>query len=341
MDEWDQAIAGDLESAESLDDLEAVRIRWLGKKGRLTEALKGLGRLAPEERRETGRRLNDLSRSLTRELEIRQARLKAVEEARRLERERIDMTLPGRAPTVGTLHPVTRVERLVESVFIAMGFRLVDGPEVETVWYNFEALNMPEGHPARAMQDSFFVDVPGMVMRTQTSPMQIRTMEAARGRIPLRIISTGRTYRRDEDATHLPMFTQLEVLALDRGIGLAELKATLEAMVEGIFGPGVGIRLRPSYFPFTEPSLEVDIACVICGGTGCRVCHDGWIEILGSGMVHPHVLANGGYDPETVTGFALGLGIERVAMLLYGFDDARLLYQNDVRFLNQFGGIVP
>lgn len=341
MDEWEQRIREELDAAAQVEDLETVRIHWLGKKGRLTEALKGIGKLAPEERRVTGRRLNDLARWLTAELEAREGRLKDIAERRRLDAERIDMTLPGRPPAVGRLHPVTRVERLVESVFISMGFRLVEGPEVESVWYNFEALNVPEAHPARAMQDSFFVDVPGMVMRTQTSPMQIRAMEAAEGRLPLRIISTGRTYRRDEDATHLPMFTQLEVLALDEGLGLAELKATLEAMVEGVFGPGVGLRLRPSYFPFTEPSLEVDIACVLCHGTGCRVCHDGWIEILGSGMVHPRVLANGGYDPDTVTGFALGLGIERVAMLLYGFDDARLLYQNDVRFLDQFGGIVP
>ncbi|MBX5468167.1 MAG: phenylalanine--tRNA ligase subunit alpha [Firmicutes bacterium] len=331
-------MAAELEAASTTAAVEAVRVAWLGRRGRITEALRGLGALPVEARREAGQRLNRLREAAEAQIKARLQVLKAQEEAETLAAERLDMSWPGRRPPVGRLHPVTRVRRLVEDIFLRMGFAMVDGPEVESLWYNFEALNMPEHHPARDMQDSFFVNLPGMVLRTQTSPMQIRAMEAAGGRLPVRIIATGRVYRRDDDATHVPMFTQMEALVIDRGIGMADLKGTLLAMSRALFGPETAIRLRPSYFPFTEPSAEVDVTCAVCGGRGCRTCKDtGWLEILGAGMVHPVVLQNGGYDPEAVSGFAFGLGLERVAMIRYGFDDLRLLYQNDWRFLAQFG----
>ncbi len=331
------AIEQGIEKASTTAQLEEVRVAFIGRKGQLTRAMKDLSELSPEERPRQGKRLNQLRQVFDSLYEARHRRLAAEEEDAQLAEERLDMTLPGRNPLPARLHPVTRVTRMLEEVFLRMGFSLATGPEIETVWYNFEALNVAEDHPARAMQDSFFVDLPGYVMRTQTSPMQIRAMEEARGRVPLRIISTGRVYRRDEDATHIPMFTQLEALAIDRHLGLADLKGVLLTLAREIFGASTEIRLRPSYFPFTEPSLEVDISCVVCGGKGCRTCKDGWLEILGSGMVHPVVLRNGGYDPDHVNGFALGLGIERVVMLLYGFDDIRLLYQNDLGVLSGFG----
>ncbi|MCY0880922.1 MAG: phenylalanine--tRNA ligase subunit alpha, partial [Firmicutes bacterium] len=225
----------------------------------------------------------------------------------------------------------------VEDVFLRMGFSLEYGPEIESVWYNFESLNMPSDHPARDMQDSFYVNVPGMVLRTQTSPVQIRAMQRAGGELPIKIIAPGRVYRRDDDPTHVPMFLQVEGLVVDRDISLTHLKGTLETLTAQLLGPEVGTRFRPSYFPFTEPSLEMDVTCAVCQGAGCRVCKQtGWVEILGSGMVHPQVLANGGYDPAQVRGFAFGLGLERLAMRLFGLDDLRLLYQNDQRYLNQY-----
>lgn len=341
VDEMLEAMRTQLDAAETSMELDEARIFWIGRKGRLTAAMKSLGDLPEADRRDQGQRLNQVRRRFEGWLEERQRVLKEREERLQLESEAVDMTLPGRGPTAARLHPVTRVSRLLEEVFLRMGFALTRGPEVETEWYNFEALNVPKDHPARAMQDSFFVDLPGLVMRTQTSPMQIRAMEVAEAKTALRIISTGRVYRRDEDATHVPMFTQLEALAIDDNLGLADLKGTLVTMVGEIFGSRTRLRLRPSYFPFTEPSLEVDISCVVCGGTGCRTCKDGWLEILGSGMVHPRVLKNGGYDPHKVNGFALGMGVERVAMLLYGFDDIRLLYQNDLGFLQGFGDVIP
>jgi phenylalanyl-tRNA synthetase alpha chain len=341
MDEsnWLKEIKAAIVEAASEQDLEQVRIAWLGKKGRLTARLKGLAELPPDQRPIEGSRLNRLRVAFEEQYAARKGTLVASEESERLSAERLDMTLPGRSPAVGRLHPVNRVQNMIENIFLTMGYSLAVGPEVETVWYNFEALNVAQDHPARAMQDSFFIDIPDCVRRTQTSPMQLRAMEQRGGEVPLRIISSGRVYRRDEDATHLPMFTQLEVLAIDQGLGLADLKGTLLTMAQELFGHGTRIRLRPSYFPFTEPSLEVDISCVVCDGRGCRVCKDGWLEILGAGMVHPKVLTNGGYDPERVNGFALGMGIERVAMLLYGFDDIRLLDQNDMAFLTQIGDL--
>ncbi len=338
---WFKAMTEAVADADSSDQLEHVRLQWLGKKGRLTAAMRNLGDLPAERRREEGKRLNTLREFFETLYRQHRQRIAAEEEDRVLRAEVLDMTLPGPEPMVGRLHPVSRVTRMVEDIFLKMGYSLAEGPEVETNWYNFEALNVPEYHPARAMQDSFFVNLPGYVLRTQTSPMQIRAMEKARGSLPLRVISTGRVYRRDEDSTHLPMFTQLEALVIDQAVGLADLKGTLLTMARELFGPRTQIRLRPSYFPFTEPSLEVDISCVVCQGQGCPVCQDGWLEILGSGMVHPTVLQNGGYDPELANGFALGLGIERVAMLLYGADDIRLLYQNDLSYLTTFGDLWP
>jgi phenylalanyl-tRNA synthetase alpha chain len=335
---WLEEIQAALQAASTWAEVEAIRVAWLGRRGRITEALRGLGSLPAEERRVRGQALNALRQAAEAEISNRLEALKAEEELAALARERLDMSWPGVTPRVGRLHPVTRVRQLVEDVFLRMGFNMVGGPEVESLWYNFEALNMPENHPARDMQDSFFVNVPGMVLRTQTSPMQIRAMEAAKGRLPVRIIATGRVYRRDDDATHVPMFTQMEALVIDREIGMADLKGTLLLLGRALFGPETQIRLRPSYFPFTEPSAEVDVTCANCHGSGCRVCKEtGWLEILGAGMVHPTVLRNGGYDPEQVSGFAFGLGLERVAMIRYRFDDLRLLYQNDWRFLQQFG----
>lgn len=335
---WLEEIQAALKAASSWGEVEAIRVAWLGRRGRITEALRGLGSLPAEERRTRGQALNALRQAAESAISSRLEALKAEEELVALARERLDMSWPGVAPRVGRLHPVTRVRQLVEDVFLRMGFNMVGGPEVESLWYNFEALNMPENHPARDMQDSFFVNVPGMVLRTQTSPMQIRAMEAAQGRLPVRIIATGRVYRRDDDATHVPMFTQMEALVIDREIGMADLKGSLLLLGRALFGPETQIRLRPSYFPFTEPSAEVDVTCANCRGTGCRVCKEtGWLEILGAGMVHPTVLRNGGYDPDEVSGFAFGLGLERVAMIRYRFDDLRLLYQNDWRFLQQFG----
>lgn len=337
MEEWLKELVDELNQAATPAQVEAARLAWLGKKGRLTLALRSLGQLPPEERRDRGQELNRLRAEMEERLSARAQDLARRAEAERLLAERLDMTLPGRPPAVGTLHPVTRIRIWVEDIFLRMGFSTVAGPEVERVWYNFEALNMPENHPARDMQDSFFVNLDQHVLRTQTSPMQIRAMEAHSGRLPVKIIATGRVYRRDDDATHVPMFTQMEALMVDRDIGMADLKGVLLLMCRELFGPHTQIRLRPSYFPFTEPSAEVDVTCAVCRGAGCRTCKgSGWLEILGAGMVHPRVLQNGGYDPAQVSGFALGLGLERVAMLVYGFDDLRLLYQNDLRFLSQF-----
>jgi phenylalanyl-tRNA synthetase alpha chain len=330
-----QALAA-VEQAESLEALEQVRVAWLGKRGRLTEALRGLGRLPAERRREEGQRLNALRTQLEESLRLKAEALEAETVRRRIEAERLDLTLPGRRPAWGRIHPVTAVRRQLEQVMVRLGFSTVYGPDIETEWYNFQALNMPADHPAREMHDTFYLQS-GLVLRTHTSPVQIRAMQAAGGRPPVRIVTTGTCFRRDDDATHLPQFVQMEGLLVDEGVSLADLKGVVRAVLQEVFGAAVDMRLRPSYFPFTEPSAEVDMRCVLCGGVGCRVCKEtGWLEILGSGMVHPKVLEAGGFDPERVSGFAFGWGIERVAMLLYGIDDIRLLYQNDVRFLERF-----
>ncbi|MGB4215053.1 MAG: phenylalanine--tRNA ligase subunit alpha, partial [Dethiobacteria bacterium] len=283
-----------------------------------------------------GRKANNLRKKIEELLGYKEEELREAAAAARLEEERIDVTLPGAPFKLGRKHPLTLVLEEITAIFTGLGFQVARGPEIESEYYNFEALNLPADHPARDMQDSFYF-TPQILLRTHTSPVQVRTMELTAPRLPVRIIAPGKVYRRDDDATHSPMFHQVEGLAVDRGVTFADLKGTLLLFAREMFGPEQRIRLRPSFFPFTEPSAEVDIACIICGGEGCRTCgHSGWLEILGCGMVHPRVLEVSGYDPEDVTGFAFGMGVERIAMLKYGIDDIRLLFSNDLRFLRQF-----
>jgi phenylalanyl-tRNA synthetase alpha chain len=318
--------------AGSLAELEALRVKYLGRKGALTRILRGLKDLDPEARRRLGQEANLLKEALETALIRRSTALK--EAARRAPAPELDVTLPGRRPPLGRLHPLNRIMEEVCDIFLHLGFEAVEGPEVELDWYNFEALNIPPDHPARDMQDTFYFN-DRVLLRTHTSPMQIRIMEQRPP--PVRIIAPGRVYRRDLDLTHSPMFHQVEGLLVDRDVTFADLKGVLTAFVHEMFGPEVALRFRPSYFPFTEPSAEVDIACFICRGEGCRVCKTtGWVEVLGAGMVHPAVFEAVGYDPELYTGFAFGLGIERLAMLKYGIDDIRLFFDNDLRFLRQF-----
>lgn len=325
-----------IQAATGLEELKQIRVRFLGKKGLLTEILRGMGNLPPEERPVIGQLANQTRQELEDRLGERERELLEAEKERRWQQEAIDVTLPGVELPYGHKHPLRQVWEEIEEIFISMGFEVEHGPEVETDFYNFTALNIPPDHPARDMQDSFFF-TEEILLRTQTSPVQIRGMQARRPRLPIKLIAPGRVYRRDDDATHSPMFHQVEGLVVDKGITLGDLKGTLETFARRLYGPGTRIRLRPSYFPFTEPSAEVDVSCTICGGRGCRVCKGtGWLEILGAGMVHPRVLENGGYNPEEVTGFAFGLGIERVAMLKYGIDDLRHFFTNDLRFLSQF-----
>jgi phenylalanyl-tRNA synthetase alpha chain len=323
-------------AARDLEALEAVQTRFLGRKGVVTAALRALGSLPPAERPAAGQRANAARAAIEARLEERRRALAAEALAERLRSEVVDVTLPGRRPALGHPHPLAVVWHDIARIFGEMGFAVAEGPEVETDWYNFEALNIPRGHPAREMQDSFYI-TEDVLLRTQTSPMQVRYMRWRQGRLPVRVIVPGRVYRRDDDATHSPMFHQVEGLLVDRGVSFAHLKGVLLEFARRLYGPGVRVRLRPSYFPFTEPSAEADVSCTLCGGAGCRTCKGtGWLEILGAGMVHPQVLRNGGYDPEEVSGFAFGMGIERIAMLRYGIDDLRLFFQNDLRFLEQF-----
>ncbi|MFO7173289.1 MAG: phenylalanine--tRNA ligase subunit alpha [Bacillota bacterium] len=326
-----------IQAAASTEELKALRVRYLGKKAELSQLLGQIGRLPPEERRAFGAACNQAREAIEAALREREEELRQQELAARLEAERIDVTLPGTFMPRGHLHVLRQVWERFEEIFIAMGYEVYDGPEVETDWYNFEALNIPKGHPARDAQDSFFVS-DEVLLRTHTSPCQIRYMQSRAPALPVRVIVPGRVYRRDfEDATHSAMFHQVEALVLDRGITMGDLKGTLLEMARALFGPETQVRLRPSYFPFTEPSAEVDVTCIFCRGAGCRVCKgEGWIEILGAGMVHPTVIRNGGYDPEEVTGFAFGVGLERVAMLMYGIEDIRHFFNNDLRFLRQF-----
>jgi phenylalanyl-tRNA synthetase alpha chain len=324
----------DLARATASADLEAVRVKYLGRQGEVTQLLRSLPGLPAAERPIVGREANVLKVEIERALEEKLAGARADERRRALEREHIDLTLPGRRPPWGARHPLTLVHDEIVSTFMGLGFSVAEGPEIETDYYNFTVLNLPADHPARDMQDTFYL-TPDLLLRTHTSPVQARTMEAQAP--PVRVICPGRVYRRDvADVTHSPMFHQVEGLAVDTDISMADLKGTLERFARQMFGPGSGVRFRPSFFPFTEPSAEVDIRCFLCHGAGCRVCKDGWIEILGSGMVHPQLLRNVGYDPEKVTGWAFGMGIERVAMLKYGVDDIRLFLENDLRFLGQF-----
>jgi phenylalanyl-tRNA synthetase alpha chain len=336
LKELEQGAKERIESAGSTEQLQEIRIHYLGKKGAITALLRGMGQLPPEQRPKIGKRANALRDLIEQLLQEREACLQAQETEQRWERERIDITLSGRPMMLGQKHPLTLIINEVKDIFTGLGFQVATGPEIESDYYNFEALNMPADHPARDMQDSFYF-TSRYLLRTHTSPVQIRTMELKAPHVPLRIIVPGKVYRRDDDATHSPMFHQVEGLAVDRGITMADLKGTLLLFAREMFGPERCIRLRPSFFPFTEPSAEVDISCVICNGDGCRVCgQTGWLEILGAGMVHPRVLEVGGYDPRVVTGFAFGMGVERIAMLKYGIDDLRLFFSNDLRFLKQF-----
>jgi phenylalanyl-tRNA synthetase alpha chain len=332
----DRALA-EIAGARSTSELEQVRIRVLGRSGALTGILRSLGGLPAADRPRVGQDANRAKQELE---DVLAARLRVLADEERLRARdharRLDLTLPGRGVEPGTRHPITRVQDEIIEIFEGLGFSVAEGPEVELDYYNFAALNFPEDHPARDMQDTFHVSA-DVLLRTHTSPVQIRTMKAQPP--PVRVICPGKVYRRDSDITHSPMFHQVEGLAVDRDITMGDLKGTLDLFAREMFGPRSRTRFRPSFFPFTEPSAEVDVVCFLCGGGGCRVCtHDGWLEILGSGMVHPNVLRNVGYDPEAVTGWAFGMGVERVAMLKYGIDDIRLFYDNDLRFLGQFRG---
>ncbi len=322
-------------AAGSATELEQVRVRVLGRQGTLTQLLRSLGGLGAEERRLVGAAANEAKQDLETLVEARLAEARARERRQERSRARPDLTVPGRRPARGARHPLTLVRDEIIAIFAGLGFSVAEGPEIETDYYNFEALNLPADHPARDMQDTFYFSA-DTLLRTHTSPVQIRVMQAQRP--PVRIICPGRAYRRDAaDLTHSPMFHQVEGLAVDREVSMADLRGTLELFARAMFGPSSRIRFRPSFFPFTEPSAEVDVLCFACQGAGCRVCKQGgWLEILGSGMVHPQVLRNVGYDPEEVTGWAFGMGIERVAMLKYGVDDIRLFFENDLRFLRQF-----
>jgi phenylalanyl-tRNA synthetase alpha chain len=320
-------------------EIRAAQARYLGKKGRVSELMKALGRLPAEDRPAVGEAANRAKGSIEAAVGARLAALAEVALGADLAR-RLDVTLPARGPRLGTLHPLTLVRREIEQIFLGLGFEVRTGPWIETEWNNFDALNTPADHPARDMQDTFFVEG-GRILRSHTSPVQIRTMLASPP--PVRIVAPGNVFRRDDDATHTPMFPQLECLLVDEGVSFADLKGTLLHFVHCFFGPKLGVRLRPSYFPFTEPSAEVDAACYLCEGTGqshgraCRLCKgSGWIEIGGSGMVHPNVFRAVGYDPKVVSGFAFGMGLSRMAMLKYGVDDLRAFYENDTRFLAQF-----
>lgn len=322
---------------QSLNDL---RVKYLGKKGALTEILRGMGSLSAEERPVIGQIGNEVRGAIESVITSKQEDFQRKETEERLRAEKVDVTLPGRKMAQGSIHPLSRVIQDIEDIFIGMGYRVAEGPEVETDYFNFEALNLPKNHPARDMQDSFYL-TDDLLMRTQTSPVQARTMLDMKGETPVKIICPGRVFRRDDDdATHSFQFHQIEGLVIGSNIRMSDLKGTLLQFVREMFGDNTQIRLRPSFFPFTEPSAEVDVSCVRCGGSGCRVCKQtGWLEILGCGMVHPKVLEMGGYDPEKYSGFAFGMGVERIAMLKYGVDDIRHFYNNDMSFLKQFARI--
>jgi len=322
-----------IQIADNLMDLDQVRVKFLGKKGQLTDLLKSLGSLSAEERPKVGQAVNEAKQQIQAWITEKTDQLKQHQLEQQLSAQAIDVTLPGKQLGSGSLHPVTLVRNRLELLFSEMGFDIAEGPEIEDEWYNFDALNIPTHHPARAEHDTFFTD-DKRVLRTHTSPVQIRYMQTHEP--PMRMVAPGRVYRCDFDASHTPMFHQLEALVIDKAINFAQLKGLLIELIHRFFETDAPLRFRPSYFPFTEPSAEVDIRCVICGGKGCNVCGSGWLEILGCGMVHPQVLKNGGIDPEKYTGYAIGLGIDRLTMLYYGIKDLRTLFENDLRFLSQF-----
>ena len=324
-------------SAENLDQLNQIRVQYLGKKGLIQDMMKAMKDLPKEEKPAFGQKVNVLKSEVSTAVETKQVELAKIATAQKLERERIDITLAGDALRLGTTHPLVMIQQEIEDLFIGMGYKVAEGPEVEQDYYNFELANIPKDHPARDMQDTFYVD-PNTLLRTHTTAMQMRELEKAHGVKPIKLICPGKVYRRDDDdATHSHQFMQCEGLVVGDHVTLTDLKGTLEFMANKLFGDGRKIRFRPSYFPFTEPSVEVDVSCPFCNGKGCSVCKgSGWIEILGAGMVHPNVFRMNGFDPETTSGFAFGVGLERVAMLKYGIDDIRNFYLNDVRFLKTF-----
>ena len=329
-----ESARADISRSANIDQLEQVRVRLLGKKGEITTLLKSLGGMDPEARRTAGARINEAKDSLLAAIEDKRARLEAQALAQQLASDAVDVTLPGRGQRSGGLHPVTRVRRRIEQIFRSAGFEIAEGPEIEDDWHNFEALNIPANHPARAMHDTFYFP-DGRLLRTHTSPVQVRVMQ--RQQPPVRVIAPGRVYRCDSDMTHTPMFHQVEGLVVDEGISFANLKAILHNFMKALFEKDVKMRLRPSYFPFTEPSAEVDISCVSCGGSGCRVCKNtGWVEVAGCGVVHPNVLRAVNIDTERYTGYAFGMGIDRLTMLRYNVNDIRMYFENDLRFLRQF-----
>lgn len=334
LEEIKSRAAAALAGAKLPQEIDELRVKFLGKKGELTGILKQMGKLSAEERPVIGQLANEVRAFIEKDIDTRLAEIKANQMAAQLESEKLDVTLPGKRPPFGAKHPLSIVLDEIKEIFIGMGFEIADGPEVETDYYNFEALNIPKDHPARDTQDTFYIN-DNVLLRTQTSPVQVRVMEQKKP--PIRIISPGRVYRSDAlDATHSPLFHQIEGLVVDKGITFADLKGTLETFIKRLYGEDSVVRFRPHHFPFTEPSAEVDVQCFNCHGEGCRLCKgEGWIEILGCGMVHPTVLSNCGIDPEVYSGFALGMGLERVVMRRYNIDDIRLFYENDVRFLKQ------
>ena len=337
MENLDVLVSQALEAVSHTDDvnaLEQLRVHYLGKKGELTQVMKTLGNLSAEERPKAGALINSAKERVQNALNSRKEILESAALSAKLAAERIDVTLPGRGQASGGLHPVTRTLERVEQFFTRIGYGIAEGPEVENDYHNFEALNIPGHHPARAMHDTFYFNA-NMLLRTHTSPVQVRTMESRQP--PIRIVCPGRVYRCDSDITHSPMFHQVEGLLVDEGVSFADLKGTIEEFLRVFFEKPLGVRFRPSFFPFTEPSAEVDMQCVMCSGKGCRVCKQtGWLEVMGCGMVHPNVLRMSGIDPEKYSGFAFGMGVERLAMLRYGVNDLRLFFDNDLRFLAQF-----
>ncbi|NLY60715.1 MAG: phenylalanine--tRNA ligase subunit alpha [Clostridiales bacterium] len=324
-----------IEKAGESNSLEEIRVKYLGKKGQLTQILRGMGKLAPEERPVVGQLANQVRQVIESKLTEKGREIEEIVLAKRLKEESIDVTLPGKKPSLGKLHPLTTVLNQITEIFLGMGFDVAEGPEIELDYYNFEALNIPKNHPARDTQDTFYINE-NILLRTHTSPTQIRTMEVQEP--PIKIIVPGRVYRSDAvDATHSPIFHQIEGLVVDKNITMGDLKGVLDVFAKAIFGPKTRTRFRPHHFPFTEPSAEMDVSCVTCDGQGCRICSNtGWIEILGAGMVHPKVLEYGNIDPNEYTGFAFGMGLDRIVNQIYGIDDIRLLYENDIRFLSQF-----